>query len=100
MLIRLWKQLRSQLRAPAPVRETTPPPPPPDTNARFSRMGQEEIECLYSPQRTYRVVISRDSAGLYRVCRELWDTGDWEVAHVAFWSENERTVTITDSVEN
>jgi hypothetical protein len=77
-----------------------PPPPPPDTKVRFSRVGEEEIECLYSPQHEYRAVISRDRAGLYRVCRERWNTSDWELARHAFWSEDERTVTITDTVEN
>ena len=45
-------------------------------------------------------IITTDSNGLYRVRREFWDTGDWEVAGVAFWNQNDRFATITDTLEN
>ena len=75
-------------------------PPSPDTSVRFGRTGEEEVECTYSPLQRYRVIISRDVAGRYRVHRERWNTGDWEIAHVAFWSEDDRTVTVTDTLGN
>jgi len=77
----------------------TSAPPPPDTSVRFRHVDEEEVECIYSLQRRYRVIISRDRAGRYRVHRERWNTGDWEVAKVAFWGDDDRMVTITDTVE-
>jgi hypothetical protein len=67
---------------------------------RFSRVDEEEVECVYSPQRQYRVIISRDRAGRYRIHRERWDTGDWDIAKAAYWCEDDKMVTITDTVES
>jgi hypothetical protein len=75
-------------------------PPSPDTSERFSSVNKEEVECHYSPQCQYRVIISRDQAGLYRVHRERWNTGDWDIAGVAFWCRDDKLVTITDTVES
>ena len=75
-------------------------PPPPDTSASFRHVEEEEIECLYSPRRQYRVVISRDHQGRYRVHRQRWDISDWDVANVAFWSEDDQMATITDTIES
>jgi len=75
-------------------------PPAPDTSVRFRKAGEEEVECSYSPLQRYRVIISRDGAGRYRVHRERWNTSDWEIARVAFWSEDDRTVTVTDTLGN
>ena len=75
-------------------------PPSPDTSERFRGVNEEEVECHYSPQCQYRVIISRDRAGLYRVHRERWNTGDWDIAGVAFWCRDDKLVTITDAVES
>ena len=74
-------------------------PPPPDTSVRPTYVGEEAVECIYSPQRQYRVIISRDRAGRYRVRRERWNTSDWQVANIAFWYGDDSMVTITDTVE-
>jgi hypothetical protein len=77
----------------------TSAPPPPDTSINSAYVGEEEVECIYSPQRQYRVIISRDRAGCHRVRRERWNTSDWDVAHVAFWYRDDSMVTITDTAE-
>jgi hypothetical protein len=76
------------------------PPPPPDRTAPFSHLGEEEIESRYSRSGLYRIIVSRDRAGRYRIHRQRWDTGDWDVARVAQWLEDDRMATITDTLEN
>jgi len=83
-----------------PLRHIGFAPPSPDTSVRFRHVDEEEIECLYSPQQEYRVGITRDQVGRYRVRRERWNTSDWDVAAVAFWSDDDARVTITDTLEN
>jgi hypothetical protein len=75
-------------------------PPSPDTSVRFGHVNEEEVECFYSSQQQYRAVISRDPAGRYRIRRERWNTGDWDIAKVAFWCDDDAMVTITDTLEN
>jgi hypothetical protein len=62
-------------------------------------VSETAVEIHYSRQSHYRAIITTDSNGLYRVRREFWDAGDWEVAGVAFWNQNDRFATITDTLE-
>lgn len=75
------------------------PPPKPDTSHRPTIIGQEVVEIIYSPSNYVRGIITRDSRGTYRVRTEFWDTGDWEIAQVAFWSQ-EHLGTFTDTLDN
>jgi hypothetical protein len=75
------------------------PPPPPDTSVPFGGVDERELEVRYSPSKAYRVVITLDRRGLYRVHQQFWDTGDWDVVRQAYWAGNDRMVTITDTIE-
>jgi hypothetical protein len=74
-------------------------PPPPDMQFVFRRAHQETVEYLYSRTRIYRAIIARDEKGVYRVYRERWDVGDWEVAGAAFWCQDEPRATFADTIE-
>jgi hypothetical protein len=75
------------------------PPPHPDTSHWPTIVGQEVVEILYSASKLVRGIITKDSRGIYRVRTEFWDTGDWEIARVAYWCE-EHVGTFTDTLEN
>jgi hypothetical protein len=75
-------------------------PPTPDLTAPTSHPEEHEVERLHSRHGLYRVIISRDRAGLYRVRRERWATEDWGFGGAAFWCADDPETTITDSREN
>jgi hypothetical protein len=75
-------------------------PPTPDVTAPTRHPEEQEVERLHSRHNLYRVIISRDRAGLYRVRRERWATEDWGFGGAAFWCPDDPHTTITDSVGN
>ena len=75
------------------------PPPKPDISSKPSIAGQEVVEIIYSPSNYVRGIISRDPRGIFRVRTEFWDTGDWDIARVAYWGQ-EHIGTFVDTLEN
>jgi arylamine N-acetyltransferase len=73
-------------------------PSPPDVTAPTRHPDEDEVERLHSRHNLYRVIISRDRAGLYRVRRERWAIEDWDVGRAAFWCSDDPQTTITDSL--
>ena len=78
----------------------TQPPPPPDTGIPFQHGAETQLDVVYSPDCRFRAVVTRDNRGFFRVHRQTWDTGDWEVVAQAFWGDVDGIVTITDTLEN
>jgi hypothetical protein len=76
-----------------------PEAPPPDTSSRPRYIGEQVMEVLFSRAHQYRATVTQDSRGLFRVHRDRWCISDWEVAGAAYWAQDDRLATITDSVE-
>jgi hypothetical protein len=74
-------------------------PPPPNTGHKPSVAGQTVVEVIYSQSNNVRGIITVDSNVVYRVRTEFWDTGEWDAAGVAFWSQG-HLGTFTDTFEN
>lgn len=75
------------------------PPPKPDTSHQPRILGQDVVEVIYSSSNYVRGIISRDARGIYRVRTEFWDTGDWDIARIAYWGQ-EHIGTFADTLEN
>jgi hypothetical protein len=78
----------------------TQPAPPPDIGVPFHHERETQLDVVYSADHRFRAVVTRDDRGLFRVHRQVWDTGDWEAAADAFWGDVDATATITDTFEN
>jgi hypothetical protein len=77
----------------------TDAPPPPDIEGGPTIAGQTLVEVIYSVGNHIRGIITVDPKGLYRVRTEVWDTGDWDSARIAFWNQG-LLGTITDTLDN
>jgi hypothetical protein len=77
----------------------TKDPPAPNTERRPVFVGQTVVEVIYSETNQIRGIITVDARGAYRVRTEFWDTGDWDVARVAFWN-SAHVGTFTDTLDN
>ena len=73
--------------------------PQPDTEHRPTIAGQTLVEVNYSENSHVRGIITLDANGVYRVRTEFWDTGDWEVAGVAYWG-HAHLGTFADTLDN
>jgi hypothetical protein len=78
---------------------TSADPPAPDTAARPSYISERVIEVLFSRKSQYRAIVTQDSQGLFRVHRDRWWIGDWDIGQ-AFWIQDDHHATITDSADN
>ena len=75
------------------------PRPTPDEHTTPVFAGQTIVELRYSLHRNYRVVITEDSAGRFRVHRQWWDASDWDVASSAYWADDDDGAVIADTLE-
>lgn len=74
-------------------------PPPPDRDASLGYSGQTLRQVVFSDDEKKRAVITQDAEGRIRLHFEKWDTGDWEVAGVAYWSQYGQLGHFVDSVD-
>jgi|ERR1041385_697948 hypothetical protein len=75
-------------------------PPPPDTTATLRVGDQRTVETLFSPKKKFRVTITQDQAGNYRIHSDRWCIEDWDVAGKAFWIQVDRGSSMTDTLGN
>jgi hypothetical protein len=66
---------------------------------RPSYISERIIEVLFSRRNQHRAIVTQDSQGFFRVHRDRWWIGDWEIGK-AFWVQDDHHATITDSAEN
>lgn len=87
------------LRPHFPVASEPSPPPPPDTTSDVCVSGQTVIEVSYDESQFHRAIITRDTAGVYRVRTEVWDTTHWDELQTAFWCQG-HLGTFTDTLDS
>jgi len=75
-------------------------PPAPDTQSRPSYISERVIDVLFSRGNQYRAIITQDSQGFFRVHRDRWYTGDWDIIGQVSWVQDDHHATITDSTDN
>ncbi len=95
--MRFFESLRRNARS-LLVRQTMPPPDP-DEQATPIFGGETVVEVRYSGQKNYRSVITQDSAGRFRVHRQLWDASNWDVAPSAYWADDDHGAVIADTLD-
>lgn len=74
--------------------------PPPDTAARLHVQGHRTIETSFTSDHRYRVTITQDESGIYRIHSDRWCVEDWHAVGKAFWIQVERGSSMTDTIEN
>jgi hypothetical protein len=76
------------------------PPPAPNTTRVPRYVNQTVLECQYSDDLRYRVVLVHDTSGNVQLRCETWDLSDWEYCGQAFWNPAGQGNTITDTIDN
>ncbi len=56
------------------------------------------VEAIYSDDKHSRVLITKDSKGLYRIHPERWDVSDLTTMGGAFWNQWGQHASFTDDV--
>lgn len=74
-------------------------PPAPDTASRPSYISERIVDVLFSRTNQYRAIVTQDSQGFFRVHRDHWYLGDWDIGK-ASWTQDDHHATITDSAAN
>lgn len=73
-------------------------PPPPDVTTQPRLTSETVLELLFSRTNQFRLVISRDRRGLFRIHRDKWCVSDWDIIGEAFWIQDGHFVTMTDTL--
>jgi len=71
------------------------PPPPDTTPPQFAGL----IETLFSHAHMHRAVICSDASGHFRIHRQRWWIGEWEICGDAFWEDDGKQVTIVEDLQ-
>ena len=71
----------------------------PDTSHTPSYFGEAVVEILYSQHNEFRAIVTKRREGTFRVRREKWDLGDWDVIGEGYWNEDDHGTTLTDRIE-
>lgn len=73
------------------------PVPAPDMSAVLRTSGRKMVKELWSTDHTRRVLILQRKEGTFTYAVFLWDTSDWDTVGRAFWMEQTKLNTVTDS---
>src|SRR5215472_3789278 len=76
------------------------PPPAPDVALVPQYVDSSVLECLYSIDKKFRAVITRDKQDLIHVRCEVWDVFDWESSGTCLWRPVGKGAALTDTVES